>query len=77
MSSQKLQEAPQTSKMHSIHGQGDISNLDGNVEQHARELRRQITGVATPPQSLPFVWGSIRIISVYGSWSWWRNPKRK
>ena len=76
LSGDEVKEMRRTADARGLYGQADISCLVSKAERHVRELRRQISGVATPPQSLPYIWGSIRILSVYGTWSWWKNPKR-
>jgi hypothetical protein len=56
--------------------QGDLSTLDDVTDQEATALRQQMSGIEGP-HALPFIWGSVRVLSVYGKWSFWRSPKRK
>jgi hypothetical protein len=58
--------------------QGDLSTLDEATNQEAIALQRQMRGAEELRNaSAPIVWGSIRVFSVYGKWSFWRNPKRR
>jgi hypothetical protein len=56
--------------------QGDLSTLDPHTAEEAAELRRQMSGTNDLQGKGPIIWGSIRIFSVYGKWSFWRKPKR-
>lgn len=57
--------------------QGDLATLDSTTSQEATQLRDKMGGGPTEPHaSGPFIWGSIRILSVQGKWSWWRTKKR-
>jgi hypothetical protein len=54
--------------------QGDLSTLDEPTRRQANELGKLTGGGRNPPQaSWPFIWGTIRILAIYGSWSWWRD----
>ncbi len=55
--------------------QGDLSTLDERTRQEAIALRRQM-GADELQRVGFFIWGSIRILAVYGKWSFWRTPKR-
>jgi hypothetical protein len=55
--------------------QGDLSTLDERTREEAIALRRQMGAEDIQPEGF-FVWGSIRILAVYGKWSFWRAPKR-
>jgi hypothetical protein len=55
--------------------QGDLSTLDERTAEEAAALRRQMRGSNGPQDAAPIIWGSIRIFSVYGKWSFWRKPK--
>jgi hypothetical protein len=57
--------------------QGDISTLDEDTRQEAVVLRKRMGGAEQPQRTGFFIWGSIRILAVYGKWSWWRKPKRQ
>jgi hypothetical protein len=57
--------------------QGDLATLDARTADEAAALRRQMRGPNDPQDAAPIIWGSIRIFSVYGKWSFWRKPKRK
>jgi hypothetical protein len=56
--------------------QGNLGNLDSSTGHDAGELSSQMSGGAGLQAQAPIVWGSIRVFSVYGSWSFWRKPKR-
>lgn len=57
--------------------QGDLSTLDEGTADEAAALRRQMSGTGDLQGKGPIIWGSIRIFSVYGKWSFWRSPKRR
>jgi hypothetical protein len=56
--------------------QGDLASLDDATRQENGQLSRQMRGQPFAADA-PIIWGSIRIFSVYGKWSFWRSPKRK
>jgi hypothetical protein len=56
--------------------QGDLSTLDEGTDKEASALRRQMSGAGEVQDAAPIVWGSIRVFSVYGKWSFWRKPKK-
>jgi hypothetical protein len=55
--------------------QGDLSTLDERTREEAIALRRQM-GAEDIQRVGFFIWGSIRILAVYGKWSFIRAPKR-
>jgi hypothetical protein len=57
--------------------QGDLSTLDERTDQDAIALRRQMSGAEDVQDAAPLIWGSIRVLAVYGKWSWWRKTKPK
>jgi hypothetical protein len=57
--------------------QGELSTLDEQTEREATVLRHQMSGGEDIRNNAPIVWGSIRVFSVYGKWSFWRKPKPK
>ena len=58
-------------------GQGDAGSLDEKTASEARALREQIGGRTDARVNWPFIWGTIRILGIYGTWSWWRDKARK
>ena len=56
--------------------QGDLSNLDPRTGARSAMLASQMRGTPVRMANAPIIWGSIRALSVYGKWSFWRNPKK-
>jgi hypothetical protein len=58
--------------------QGDLATLDEETQRETLALQRQMRAAEEIRNAnAPIIWGSIRVFSVYGKWSFWRNPKRK
>jgi hypothetical protein len=56
--------------------QGHLASLDEPTRLEAVRLQKQLGGTPDGTLLAFFIWGSIRALSVYGKWSWWRNPKK-
>ena len=58
--------------------QGDLATLDASTGTQAQKLQQQLGGGpdGAGPATGFFIWGSIRILSVSGKWSFWRKTKR-
>jgi hypothetical protein len=58
--------------------QGDLATLDEATHRETLALQRQMRAAEEIRNAnAPIIWGSVRVFSVYGKWSFWRNPKRK
>jgi hypothetical protein len=58
--------------------QGDLATLDEETQRETLALQHQMRAAEDIRNAdAPIIWGSIRIFSVYGTWSFWRSPKRK
>lgn len=59
--------------------QGDLSSLDKQTAGDSAELGRQTAGASGPgnAKNWPFIWGTIRILAIYGTWSWWKRKGAK
>jgi hypothetical protein len=56
--------------------QGDLATLDEETRRETLALQRQMRAAEEIRNvNAPIIWGSIRIFSVYGKWSFWRKPK--
>jgi hypothetical protein len=52
-----------------------MASLDDATMNESMQLSRQMRGQPFAVDA-PIIWGSIRVFSVYGKWSFWRNPKK-
>jgi len=55
--------------------QGGFSGIDQKVKTELAEFGNLVVTNGRQ-KGLPFIWGSIRILAIYGKWSWWRDPPR-
>jgi hypothetical protein len=53
--------------------QGNLNTLDASTESESQDLQRQM---GSAPTNWPFIWGTIRILAIYGEWSWWSERTR-
>jgi hypothetical protein len=57
--------------------QGGFSGIDQEVKAELAKLEALVVTNGRAMMGLPFIWGSIRILAIYGRWSWWRTPTPK
>jgi len=62
-----------------IAAQGDLATLDESTGTQLQNLQQQLGDDLNGALAAkgPFIWGSIRVFSVYGKWSFWRKVKPK